>query len=105
MMDEGEIKGEGSRKQAKNIVSTTLFLTVGDRHRHWPLSYSLKATPVSAEYAACTSVGLFVCSVVLFVSRTFISPYRLTHSFIISLSVFVRAPREGLGDMKCAPLL
>ncbi|EAN81117.1 hypothetical protein Tc00.1047053508575.20 [Trypanosoma cruzi] len=105
MMDEGEIKGEGSRKQAKSIVSTMLFLFVGDRHRHWLLSCPLKVTPVSAGYAACTSVGLFVCSVVLFVSRTFISPCRLTHSFIIPLPVFVRAPREGMRDMKCAPLL
>ncbi|ESS61600.1 hypothetical protein TCDM_13958 [Trypanosoma cruzi Dm28c] len=105
MMDEGEITGEGSGKQAKNIVSTTLFLTVGDRRRDWPLICPLKVTPVFAEYAACISVGLFVCSVGLFVSRTFISPCRLTHSFIIPLSVFVRAPREGLGDMKCAPLL
>ncbi|EAN98621.1 hypothetical protein Tc00.1047053510483.350 [Trypanosoma cruzi] len=103
MMDEGEITGEGSRKQAKNIMSTTLFLTAGDRRRHWLLSYPLKVTPVSAEYAACISVGLFFVG--LFVSRTFISPCRLTHSFIIPLSVFVRAPREGLGDMKCAPLL
>ncbi|ESS60545.1 hypothetical protein TCDM_13960 [Trypanosoma cruzi Dm28c] len=105
MMEEGEIKGEGSRKQAENIVSTTLFLIVGDRHRHWLLIYPLKVTSVCAEYAACISVGLFVCSVGLFVSRTFISPCRLTHSFIIPLSVFVRVPREGLRDMKCAPLL
>ncbi|EAN85012.1 hypothetical protein Tc00.1047053503739.15 [Trypanosoma cruzi] len=105
MVDEGEIEGVGSRKQVKNIVSTTLFLTVGDRRRNWLLIYPLKVTPVSAEYAACISVGLFFCSFGLFVSRTFISPCRLTHSFIISLSVFVRAPREGLGDMKYAPLL
>ncbi|ESS60402.1 hypothetical protein TCDM_13961 [Trypanosoma cruzi Dm28c] len=105
MMDEGEIKGEGSRKQVKNIVSTTLFLTVGDRRPHWLLIYPLKVTPVCAEYAACTSVGLFVYSFGLFVSFTFISPCRLTHSFIIPLSVFVRVPREGLRDMKYAPLL
>ncbi|EAN93986.1 hypothetical protein Tc00.1047053511077.14 [Trypanosoma cruzi] len=103
MMDGGEIKGEGSRKQDKDIVGTTLFLTAGDRRRYWLLSYPLKVTPVSAGYAACISVGLFFVG--LFVSRTFISPCRLTHSFIIPLSVFVRAPREGLGDMKCAPLL
>ncbi|EAN92746.1 hypothetical protein Tc00.1047053506183.80 [Trypanosoma cruzi] len=105
MMDEGEITGEGSRKQGKNIVSTTLFLAVGVRRLNWLLIYPLKVTPVSAEYVACISVGLFVYSFGLFVSRTFISPCRLTHSFIISLSIFVRAPREGLGDMKYAPLL
>ncbi|ESS54930.1 hypothetical protein TCDM_13963 [Trypanosoma cruzi Dm28c] len=105
MMDEGEIKGEGSRKQVKNIVGTALFLTVGDKHRHWPLIYPLKVTPVCSEYAACISVGLFVYFVGWFVSFKFISPCRLTHSFIILLSVFVRAPREGLGDMKYAPLL
>ncbi|RNC39570.1 hypothetical protein TcCL_NonESM11063 [Trypanosoma cruzi] len=73
MMDEGEIKGEGSRKQAKNIVSTTLFLAVGDRRPNWLLIYPLKVTPVSAGYAACISVGLFVCLLVcLFPAHLFL---------------------------------
>ncbi|EAN96194.1 hypothetical protein Tc00.1047053511771.35 [Trypanosoma cruzi] len=97
MMDEGEIKGEGSRKRAKNNVSTTLFLFVGDRHRHWLLIYPLNVTPVSAEHAACISVGLFVCSFGLFVFRTFISPCRLTHSFIIYLFVLCAHREKGSG--------